>query len=64
MPSELQLRVGDVLRIRNEDRVDQPVGPYLVAAGEQFELRYGKPGRYEGYCPLSEDGRYRIIITA
>jgi hypothetical protein len=64
MPSRLELRVGDVLRIRNDDVVDQSVGPYFVAAGEQFELRYGEPGVYTGYCPLTVDQRYEIVVEA
>lgn len=63
MPSVLQFEVGDTIRIRNEDVVDQSVGPYWVPAGEEFELTYGAPGRYEGVCPLSEGERYEIIVT-
>jgi plastocyanin len=63
MPSEISLRVGDTLRIRNEDVVDQAVGPYVVAAGETVEMTYGTPGRYEGMCPLSEGSTYLIEIT-
>src|SRR5690606_1991838 len=44
MPSLLEFRVGDTLRIRNEDVVAQAVGPYDVGPGEEFELRYGSPG--------------------
>jgi plastocyanin len=63
MPSELRFQVGDTLRIRNDDVAHQTVGPYEVPAGEQFELRYGKPGRYEGVCPLSEGDAYTIVVT-
>ena len=63
MPSVLTFEVGDTIRIRNEDVVDQSVGPYFVPAGEEFELTYGAPGHYEGYCPLTEDQRYEIIVT-
>ena len=63
MPAELRFEVGDTLLIRNEDVVDQSVGPYEVAAGQEFELRYGAPGRYEGMCPLSEGDTYEIVIT-
>ncbi len=63
MPSELTFRVGDTIRIRNDDRFPQSVGPYLVAAGEVFELQYGSPGTYEGYCPLSQGETYRIVVT-
>jgi|HigsolmetaAR202D_1030399.scaffolds.fasta_scaffold09654_4 hypothetical protein len=63
MPSRLEFQVGDTLRIRNDDIMVQTVGPYVVGAGEVFELRYGKPGRYEGMCPLSADKTYEIVVT-
>lgn len=63
MPSVLEFEVGDTLRIRNEDVVEQAVGPYRVAAGEEFELTFGAPGRFVGMCPLSEGDRYEIVIT-
>jgi hypothetical protein len=63
MPARLELHVGDTLLIRNEDRVTQSVGPYIVAAGEETRLTYGAPGRFEGYCPLSEGNRYEIVVA-
>jgi plastocyanin len=63
MPAELRFRVGDTLRIRNEDAAVQVVGPYRVEPGEEFELTYGAPGRYEGMCALTKDERYEIVIT-
>lgn len=63
MPARLEFRVGDTLRIRNEDVVDQAVGPYQVAAGTEFELTFGAPGHYQGSCPLSEGDTYEIIVT-
>lgn len=64
MPALVELRVGDTLLIRNEDDVDQSVGPYLVAAGGELQLTYRVPGRYEGYCPVSEGERYEIVVSA
>jgi len=63
MPAEIRLEVGDTLKIRNEDVVDQEVGPYLVAAGTQFVVQFGAPGLYEGICPLSGSQGYKIVIT-
>lgn len=63
MPSELYFKVGDVFRIRNDDSVDQYAGPYLVQAGQQFELKYGSPGKYGGLCNLSGGSTYLIVIT-
>jgi plastocyanin len=63
MPAELRFEVGDTLRIRNDDVVDHPVGPYKVSAGQEFEMRYGAPGHYVGMCPLTEGKTYEIVIT-
>jgi hypothetical protein len=63
MPAKLEFRVGDTLRIRNDDVADQYMGPYLVLAGQQFELRFGAPGRYAGLCSLSGGSSYEIVIT-
>lgn len=64
MPAELQLSVGDVLRIRNDDDTDQSVGPWQVAAGTSFEMHFGQPGRYQGSCPLAEGDTYDIVVSA
>lgn len=63
MPARLELRVGDTLLIRNEDSVDQSVGPYYVKAGGKISLTYGKAGRFEGYCPVSEGQHYVLVVT-
>jgi len=62
MPSRLHFEVGDTIRVENQDVVDQPVGPYMVGAGQEFEVTFGAPGVYEGMCPLSADGRYVIVV--
>ncbi len=64
MPPRLEFTVGDQIRIRNEDSVEQSVGPYLVQAGQELLLKYGKEGTYEGYCPLTEGERYEIVVKA
>ena len=63
MPAVLEFRVGDTLRIRNDDRVAQFVGPYRVLAGQRFEFQYGSTGRYGGLCDLSGAASYEIVIT-
>ncbi len=63
MPAELTFRVGDIIRIRNDDTADQYAGPYLVQAGQQFELKFGAPGRYGGLCNLSGGATYSLVIT-
>lgn len=62
MPERLVLQVGQTLRIRNEDGEAARVGPYEVPARDELSVRFGRPGRFEGYCPLSENDRYEIVI--
>jgi hypothetical protein len=63
MPARIELRVGDTLLLRNEDDVDQAVGPYFVTAGGELSLTYSVTGRYEGYCPLSGSDGYEIVVV-
>lgn len=63
MPARIELRVGDTLLMRNEDDVDQSVGPYFVTAGGELSLTYSVAGRYEGYCPLSGTDGYEIVVV-
>lgn len=62
MPAEITLRVGDTLRIRNDDSSRHAVGPYVVQAGETVDVTYGEPGRFEGMCSLSGGSTYVIEI--
>lgn len=62
MPERLELTVGDVLVIRNQDDVTQSVGPHTVPADSVMRFTYGTAGTYEGYCPLSKDERYEIVV--
>ncbi|MEP7379575.1 MAG: hypothetical protein ABI725_08455 [Chloroflexota bacterium] len=63
MPARLELHIGDTLRIENRDLVAQAVGPYLVRSGEVFEITYGAPGSYRGFCSLSGGNSYELVIT-
>ncbi|MGV3758372.1 MAG: hypothetical protein ACO1PW_02360 [Actinomycetota bacterium] len=62
MPERLELRVGQTLLIRNDDVEEASVGPYAVGAGKTLSIRYGQAGTFEGFCPLSENDRYEIVI--
>jgi len=64
MPAELQLHVGDVIRIRNEDAHPQKVGPYYVKPHSQVDVRYGAPGTFVGTCKFTRTGRYEIVVRS
>ena len=62
MPRRLELRVGDTILIRNDDKWPHDVGPYRVGANTELQLKYQAAGEFEGECPLSEGDRYEIIV--
>lgn len=63
VPARLEIHVGDTLRIENRDVVSQLVGPYVVGAGQVFEITYGSPGVYHGYCSIFEGGHYELVVS-
>lgn len=63
MPSEVRLRVGDRLVIRNEDDRTTAVGPYTVRAGETLDQEFVRPQVLVGECTLSGSGEIKIIVT-
>jgi len=60
----LTVRVGDTLRVRNEDIGGFPFGPYRVEPMSEFEIVFGAPGVYTGYCPLIGDAdTYTLVVV-
>ena len=63
MPSDLRLKVGDHLVIRNEDVRVQTVGLFTVRPGETVDTPFPKPGVFKGACTMSSDGQIVITVT-
>lgn len=63
MPSELEVKVGESLRITNQDGRDYMVGPFFVAAGRTLSMRFTYPGELSGICTLNADGKVVIRVT-
>jgi hypothetical protein len=63
MPSEVQLRVGDTLVVRNDDTQTATVGPFTVRPGETLEQRFQRPQTLIGECTLSGTGEIKIVVT-
>ena len=64
LPAELEVAVGEVLRIVNEDERDHLVGPFFVGAGETLTQRFSTAGEFEGLCTVHPSGQFILTVNA
>ena len=64
LPAELEVSVGEVLRIVNEDERDHLVGPFFVGAGETLTQRFSTAGEFEGLCTVHPSGQFILTVNA
>ena len=62
LPADLDLRVGDVLEIVNEDDRGHLVGPFFVGDGETFRQQFTSAGEFQGICTVHPSGAITITI--
>jgi hypothetical protein len=63
LPAELDVRVGDVIEIANEDDRGHLVGPFFVGEGETLRQRFRSPGTYVGTCTVHPSGELALTVT-
>ena len=61
LPAELEVRVGETIRIVNEDDRGHSVGPFFVGAEETLTQRFSAPGEFVGVCTVHPSGQ--IVLT-
>jgi len=64
VPRRLDARVGQVIRIRNDDDQGQAVGPFYVAARSTLTQRFLSAGTFAGQCTVHPDGAIRLVVRA
>ncbi|MDJ0769057.1 MAG: hypothetical protein QNJ12_09695 [Ilumatobacter sp.] len=64
VPAELTVRVGDAIRIVNDDSEDHVVGVFFVASGETLTQRFNSAGVLEGECSVHESGSFTLRVEA
>lgn len=62
LPAQLEVRVGEVMRIVNEDDRDHLVGPFFVGAGETLTQRFSTEGDFEGICTVHPSGQFVLHV--
>lgn len=63
VPAELVVRVGESIRIVNEDDTDHLVGLFFVGAGQTLTQRFRSPGTLEGECSVHPSGQFSITVV-
>jgi len=63
LPAELEVEVGEVMRIVNDDDRDHLVGPFFVGAGETLTQRFSAEGDFEGICTVHPSGQFVLHVN-
>jgi len=63
LPSPLVLRVGQVIRIVNQDDIGYDLGTFYVGPRETLTQRAVTPGSYTSACTLHPSGEITLTIT-
>lgn len=64
LPAELEVNVGDTIRIENQDDRGHAVGPFFVGANETLTQRFSTPGEFEGVCTVHPSGQLVLVVNA
>lgn len=64
LPGELEVRVGETIRIVNEDDRGHAVGPFFVGANEVLTQRFASEGEFVGICTVHPSGEFVLVVRA
>ncbi|HAP78407.1 MAG TPA: hypothetical protein DCR14_20280 [Acidimicrobiaceae bacterium] len=64
MPRDLPAKVGDSIRIVNQDVRDFMIGPFFVGAKKTLAMRFTREGVLSGTCDMNPEGEIVITVTA
>lgn len=62
LPGEMTVRVGEVMRIINQDNREHLIGPFFVGAGEVLVQRFASPGEFTGLCTVHPSGEFVLTV--
>lgn len=64
LPAELEVTVGETIKIVNEDDRGHNVGPWFVGAGETLRQSFTSEGTFEGSCTVHPSGTFVLHVEA
>ena len=63
LPAELEMHVGEVIEIVNQDDRGHLIGPFYVGAGETMRQRFASEGTFIGECTVHPSGQIELVVT-
>lgn len=63
LPGEMQVVVGEIIEIVNEDDRGHLAGPFFVGAGETLRQRFASPGEFIGECTVHPSGQLVLEVS-
>lgn len=63
LPGELDVKVGQVIELVNEDDRGHLIGPFFVGKGETVRQRFSSPGMFIGECSVHPSGQIVLNVT-
>ena len=64
VPRSLTARVGEAIRIVNDDDEGHLVGVFYVGPGESLTKRFTSPGELSGSCTVHSSGDFTLRVDA
>ena len=64
LPAELEVSVGESIRIVNNDERGHNVGPFFVGAHETLSQRFSSAGEFAGVCTVHQSGEFVLVVHA
>jgi len=62
LPAQLAVKVGEVIRIVNEDDTGHFVGIFYVGPGETVTQRFASTGTFSGRCTIHPSGQITLTV--
>ena len=63
LPAELEVRVGETIRITNRDDRGHVLGVFYVGAGETLTQSFTAPGVLSGECTVHSSGVFTLSVV-
>ena len=59
----MEVQVGEVIRIENQDDRGQLIGPFFVGANETLTQRFSSTGTFQGNCTVHPSGQITLTVV-